>query len=69
MGVGGHLFCVFCSQQFSYLTRFGEALEQVAQRGGGCPILEHIQGQAAPDCGQPDLAVGVPCSFQGSWTR
>ena len=26
----------------------GEALEQTAQRGDGCPVPEDIQGQAGP---------------------
>jgi len=38
----------------------GEALEQVAQRGGGCPILGDTQGQAGWGSEQPDVAAGVP---------
>jgi len=37
-----------------------EALEQVAHRCGGCPILGDIQVQAGPCPGQPDLSVDVP---------
>jgi len=56
-------------KKFFYLES-GEVQEQVSQRGGGCPVLEDIQGQAGQGCEQPDLAVGVPpCSLQGSWTR
>ena len=38
----------------------GEALAQVAQRGGGCPVLGDTQGQAGWGSEQPGLAVGVP---------
>jgi len=31
---------------FSFYTKSGEALAQVAQRGGGCPIPGETQGQA-----------------------
>jgi len=37
-----------------------EKLEQVAQRGGGCPTPGDIQGQAGWGSEQLDLAVGVP---------
>ena len=43
-----------------------EALEQVVQRCGGCPILAYRQGgQARLGPEQPDLAVDVPvhCSM------
>lgn len=33
----------------------GEAVKQVAQRGGGCPLLGDTQGQAAQCSEQPDL--------------
>ena len=44
-----------------------EALEQVAQRGGGCPVLADIQGQAGGGSEQHDLTVSR-CSYslQGS---
>ena len=48
-----------------FYNQGGEALEQVAQRGGGCLVLGDIQGQAGPDSWQPDLAVGVPVHCQG----
>ena len=38
----------------------GDALEQVAQGGCGCPIAGGIQGQAGCDSGQPGLVVGDP---------
>jgi len=42
----------------------GEAQEQVAQRGDGCPVPGGIQGQAEPSFKQPDWAVGVPVHFR-----
>jgi len=50
-------FC-FC---FFFYSKGGEALAQVAQRGGGCPVLGDIQVQAGPGSGHLIyLAVGVP---------
>jgi len=50
-------------------TRFynngGEALEQIAQRGGGCPLLGDFQNQAGPGSGQLDLSVDVPVHRRG----
>ena len=43
-----------------FMIRVSEALAQVAQRGGGCPIPGDIQGQAGQGSEQPDPAVGVP---------
>ena len=43
-----------------FSSKSGEALAQVAQRGGGCPIPGDIQGQAGQGSEQPDPAVGVP---------
>ena len=37
-----------------------EALTQVAQSGGGCPIPGDTQGEAGPGSEQPDGAVGIP---------
>jgi len=37
-----------------------EALEQVAQRGGGCSITGDVQDQTGQSSEQPDLAVGGP---------
>jgi len=42
-----------------------EALKQVAQRGGGCPIPGDIQVQAGWGSEQPDLAIDVPVHFRG----
>ena len=41
-------------------TEGGDALEQVAQGGCGCPIPGGIQGQAGCGSGQPGLVVGDP---------
>jgi len=44
-------FCLLTLGFLNYLFIFStEALAQVAQRGGGCPILGDIQGQAGPGC-------------------
>ena len=43
-----------------FYSKAGEALEQIIQRGGGCPIPGDIQGQAGPGSEQPDLAVDIP---------
>ena len=42
-----------------------DTLEQVAQRGGGCPILGDIQGWAGWSSEQPDVAIGVPVHCKG----
>ena len=47
----------------------GEALEQVAQRGCGCPIPGGIEGQAGCGSGQPALVVGDPAQSRGIGTR
>ena len=44
---------------------FSEALEQVAQRGGGCPIPGDTRGQAGQGSEQPELAVDVPVHCRG----
>ena len=44
----------------AFYSEDGEALEQVAQRGGGCPIPRDIQGQAGPGSELRGLAVGAP---------
>ena len=41
-------------------SKSSEALEQVAQRSGGCSIPGDIQGQAGWGSEQPDPAIGVP---------
>ncbi|GAB0193696.1 hypothetical protein GRJ2_001834900 [Grus japonensis] len=43
----------------------GEALEQVAQRGCGCPIPGSVQGQVGWGFGQPGLVAGVPAHGRG----
>jgi len=50
-----------------FYAKGGEALTQVAQRGGGCPISQDIHGQARWGSEQPDGAVGVPvqCMWVG----
>ena len=48
-----------------FFTQGGDTLEQVAQRGGGCPIPGDIQGQAGPGPEQPDVAVDVPVHCRG----
>jgi len=47
----------------------GEALEQVAQRGCGCPIPRGIQGQAGCGSGPHGLVVGDPAHSRGVETR
>ena len=42
-----------------FYDKNGEAVELVAQRCGGCPILVYIQGQDGWGFNQSDLAVGV----------
>jgi len=43
----------------------GETLEQVAQRGGGCPIPANIQGQAGRGSEQPGLGEDVHAYCRG----
>ena len=43
----------------------GEALQEAAKRGAGCPIPGDTQGQAGRGSEQPDLAVGVPVPCRG----
>ncbi len=40
-------------------------MEQVGQRGVGCPIAGDIQSQAEPGSEQPDLAVDIPVHCMG----
>jgi len=45
-----------------------EAVAQVAQRGGGCPVPVDTSGQA--EWGSEHLiSCRCPCSVQGSWAR
>jgi len=50
-------------------TEGGDALEQVAQGGCGCPIPGGIQGQAGCGSGQPGLVVGDPAHSRAVETR
>ena len=43
-----------------FYSESGEALEQLAWRGGACPIPEDIQGQAGQTSEQSGAAVDVP---------
>jgi len=43
----------------------GEALEQIAQRGSGCPITGVIQSQTGRGSEQPEQAVGIPTRCRG----
>ena len=47
----------------------GDTLEQVAQRGCGCPIPEGVQGQDGCGSWQPGLVVGDPACGRGVETR
>ena len=47
----------------------GDALEQVAQGGCGCPIPGGIQGQAGWGSGQAGLVVGDPVRGRRVETR
>ena len=48
-----------------FLEEGGDALEQVAQLGCGCPIPGGIQGQAGCGSGQPGLVVSDPAYSRG----
>jgi len=43
----------------------GEALEQVAQGGCGCPLPGSTEGRAGWGCEQPGLEGGVPAYSRG----
>ena len=43
----------------------GEALPQVAQRGGGCPVPGNVQGQVGRHSEQPDPVEDVPAYGRG----
>jgi len=43
----------------------GETLEQVAQRGGRCPIPGNIHGQVGWGSEQPGLVKDVPVPHRG----
>ena len=48
-----------------FYSEGGEALAQVAQRAGGCPIPRDIQSQAEQGSEQPDGAIGIPVHCRG----
>ena len=50
--------CKKKSSFFLFNNKNSEAVEQVVQRGGGCPIPGDSQARRSSE--QPDLAVGVP---------
>ena len=50
-------------------TEGGDALQQVAQGGCGCPIPGGIQGQAGCGSRQPGLLVGDAAHSRGVETR
>ena len=43
----------------------GKTLEQVAQRGGRCPMAGNVQGQVGQGSEQPDLVEDVPAHCRG----
>jgi len=47
-----------------FYNEVGEVLDQVAQRGGRCPIPGNIQSQAGLGSEQPDLVVKMSHSLQ-----
>jgi len=53
------------SRKKFFHTEDGEALEQVAHGGCGCPIPGGIKGQAGCGSGQPGLLVGDPAHSRG----
>ena len=52
-----------------FFTQGGDAVEQDAQGGCGCPVPGGIQGQAGCSSGQPGLVVGNPAHSRGVETR
>ena len=48
----------------SFYSEGGEALKQVAQRGGECLVPGYFQGQARSSPVKPHLAVHVPVHFR-----
>ena len=66
----GDSMIIFCFIIFSCISSIwcsssSEALEQIAQRGGGCSIPGDIHGQAGLGSEQPNLAVGGPILCRG----
>ena len=52
-------------KSFFFYSKSGETLEQVTQKGGGCPIPGDIRGQDGWGSEHPDLAVDVPVHRRG----
>ena len=48
-----------------FYNKIGEALAQVAQRGGRCPTPGNLQGQIGRGSEQPDLVEEVPAHYSG----
>jgi len=44
----------------SIYSKVGEALNEVTQRGDGCPVLRDTQGRSGQGSEHPDLAADVP---------
>ena len=60
---------LYSSRDFGYKEKVfynegDEAMEQVAQRGGG-PVLGDIEGKAEMGSEHPDLSVGFPVHCRG----
>ena len=51
--------------QENVYSKGSEALAQVAQRSGACPVPGDTKGQAGQGSEQPDLAAGVPAHRRG----
>ena len=49
----------------NFYDKGGEALAQVAQRFGGCPIPGYFQGKAGLGSEHPDLTVDIPVHCRG----
>ena len=45
-----HFKCCVNQEEFFFYSKSGEALEQAAQRGGGCHIPGDIRGQTGRGC-------------------
>jgi len=60
-------YLIYCPENKLKVILFigGDALEQVAQGGCGCPIPGGIQGQAGCGSEQPGLVVGDPAHRRG----
>jgi len=59
------IFCIALYKEEIFYTEGGEALAQVAQRGGRCPIPGNIPGQVGRGSEQPDPGEDVPAHCRG----